>query len=127
MTAPIGHVHNGNPVDENWYNNLADLVNAHDSALVGELRLLKYGTRTTASSTTTTEVGVLRVDNIPVIAGRLYLIYTTPLAIVSTVANDTPRANLRTSTSGTATTASGQVDLMQIPIPSTANSPLIPM
>lgn len=128
MTAPIGHVHNGNPVDESYWNNIADLLNAHDTALVGANKLLRRGRRTTGSSTTTTEVGVLRVDSIPIISGHVYAILTSPLAIISTVANDTPRANIRVDATGaSATTASTQLDLMQIPVTSTTNSPLIPL
>lgn len=68
--------------------------------------LVKWGQRTTASLTTTTEVGVLRVDGISLVAGRQYRIWTSPLHMDSTVTNDEIRSRLRYNTAGTATTAS---------------------
>lgn len=68
--------------------------------------ILARGNRTTSSSTTTTEVGVLRVDNIPIVAGRAYPVWTCGLYLISSVASDLPEAKVRYSTSGVATTAS---------------------
>lgn len=70
--------------------------------------IVKWGERTTASSTTTAaDAGVLRVDNISYLSGRMYKIWTTPLHLDSSVANDEIRARLRQSTSGNASTGSG--------------------
>lgn len=70
--------------------------------------IIKYGERTTASSTTTAaDAGVLRVDNISYLAGRMYKIWTTSLHLDSSVANDEIRARLRQSTSGNAVVGSG--------------------
>lgn len=79
--------------------------------------------RTTSSSTTTTEVGVLRLDGVPIVAGRSYRIWTSPLAVHSSAANDVVRARLRVSTSGTATTSSTQLAITQDIVPNTAHPP----
>ena len=70
--------------------------------------IVARGRRTTNSSTTTstTGIGVLRIDDVPVKAGRLYRIYTGPLAVVSTVAGDIPRAKVTFTTDGSTPTAS---------------------
>lgn len=65
-----------------------------------------YGKRTTASLSTTTEVGVLRLDGLAVTAGRQYKISTSPLNMFSTVAGDLIEASIRVSTTGAATTTS---------------------
>lgn len=69
---------------------------------------LAWGNRPSASSTTTSEVGVLRLDNIPVVSGMSYRIWTGPLYLLTT-ASDTVRAAVRVSTSGAATTSSTSV------------------
>lgn len=69
--------------------------------------LVKWGQRTTASSTTTAaDAGVLRVDSVSLLTGRQYRIWTTPLHLDSSAANDEIRARIRYNTGGTATTAS---------------------
>lgn len=65
-----------------------------------------YGRRTTASLSTTTEVGVLRLDGLALTAGRQYMISTCPLNMFSTVAGDLIEAAIRVSTVGAATTTS---------------------
>lgn len=67
---------------------------------------VRRGYRTTASSTTTTEAEVLRVDGVPLKAGRSYMLHTSSLLVQSTVANDVVVAKIRMSTTGTATIAS---------------------
>lgn len=64
------------------------------------------GLRTTDSSTTTTEVGVVRLDGVPVKAGRTYTISTNSLSPLSGTANDYAGLKIRVSTTGTATTSS---------------------
>lgn len=72
--------------------------------------ILRRGNRPTASATTTTtEIGVLRVDGIPIVSGRAYRIWTSPLFLYSSVTNDIVDARIRASTSGAATTASTQI------------------
>jgi len=72
----------------------------------GDVGVVAWGNRLTSSSTTTGEIGVLRLDNISVLANRMYRIWTSPLRLLSTAADDTVAARLRISTSGAATTAS---------------------
>jgi len=73
--------------------------------------IIKYGRRTTSSTTATssTPVGVERLDNINVIAGRAYVI-TVTCHPNSTVQTDNARVDFRASTSGVATTASAVMD-----------------
>lgn len=59
-----------------------------------------------STGTTTTEIGVLRLDGIPIKAGWEYEVSVAPVGINSTVANDLLIVNLRASTAGAATTAS---------------------
>jgi hypothetical protein len=77
--------------------------------------VIARGNRTSNSTATsgTTEQGVLRVDSIPVYAGRLYRIWTGPIIIDGSVANDAVRMVVRASTSGSATTASTQLAIAQ--------------
>lgn len=103
----------GNAVfDTNLYRASASVLQTDDDFRVaGGISLprgiVKFGERTTASSTTTAaDAGVLRVDSISYLAGRMYKIWTTPLHLDSSVANDEIRARLRQSTSGNATTSS---------------------
>lgn len=99
--------------DTNLYRASANVLQTDDDFRVAggtsvPRGIIKWGERTTASSTTTAaDAGVLRVDSITYLAGRMYKIWTTPLHLDSSVANDEIRARLRQSTSGNATTASG--------------------
>lgn len=70
------------------------------------LGILARGNRTTTSTTTTTEVGVLRLDDIPIYAGRTYKIWTSPLRLDTSVANDIARALVRMTTDGATPTTS---------------------
>lgn len=69
---------------------------------------LAYGRRDTSSltSSTATDVGILRIDNIPIINLRPIIINITGHP-TSSVGTDNTRTNIRGSTSGTATTGSG--------------------
>lgn len=66
--------------------------------------LLGYGKRETNSTGTTTEVGVLRLDNLHPVFGRRYLIHTGTALGDSTVANDVASSFLRIDTTGAAAT-----------------------
>lgn len=91
---------------------LNDLIDK-DSVL--PLGVIARGNRITSSTTTTTEIGVLRLDNVPVYAGRTYRIYTSALRLDTSVANDVVRANLRITTDGSAaTTSSTLLSLSQV-------------
>lgn len=82
------------------------------SALAGEVanpqtynddvrKLVRRAARTTTSSTTTTtEIGVLRLDGVPVKAGRSYLILAGHLMLSSSVNNDGIVARFRMTTDG---------------------------
>lgn len=70
------------------------------------MRIVAYGSRSTDSPTTTTELGILRIDGIPVIGGHRYYTMTTFLVYCGTATNDFIGARLRYSTTGTATTSS---------------------
>jgi hypothetical protein len=61
----------------------------------GAQSILARGRRTTSVSPLTSAVGVLRIDNVPIKAGRLYRISTSNLNFYSTVANDIGNANIR--------------------------------
>ena len=65
--------------------------------------------RTTNSSSTTTEIGVLRLDGVPLFAGRLYEFRTNAIEVDSTVANDGIRLLLRYTTNGTVATTTSDV------------------
>jgi hypothetical protein len=67
--------------------------------------------RITSSSTasSSTNVTVLRVDGVAVVAGRLYRICTTPLLAASTVGTDVVGATIRVSSTGTAVVGSTEL------------------
>jgi hypothetical protein len=78
--------------------------------------VIARGRRLTTSSTTTTEIGVLRIDDIPITGGRGYKISTSCISMQTTVANDIVIANVRYTTDGstptTASTALGGVGVV---------------
>lgn len=96
-------------------------------ALLGQdsplpLGIQARGNRTTSSTTTTTEVGVLRLDDIPLYMGRTYKIWTTPLRLDTSVANDIARALIRYTTDGsTPTTSSTTLHIAQSILPDATN------
>ncbi len=69
-------------------------------------KLIKWGSRSTNSTASSGLQGVLRLDNIPIIAGHKYLIHTSALLMLSSVSGDVATAQITASTSGPATTAS---------------------
>jgi Chitobiase/beta-hexosaminidase C-terminal domain len=80
--------------------------NAGALALPG--RLIARRRRTTASSAanSATEVSVMRLDDIPLLGGRAYLIGSPKLDLQSTAANDIIRGQLRYTTDGSTPTTS---------------------
>jgi hypothetical protein len=72
--------------------------------------LLARGRRSSSSPTTSGTIGVLRVDNIPVVTGCVYEITTNNIYIYGSNANNTGTVQFKYSTSGTATTSSTNID-----------------
>lgn len=102
-------------------------ADARISALeVNQQLIVKRGRRTTSTgNVTTTETGVLRIDNIPVLAGRWYQISTGPLNMDGSVDNDIGKVQIRASQSGAATTASTLIGYMRQTIDSAAQSNVV--
>jgi hypothetical protein len=91
--------------------------------------VVKRGSRATDGPTagaTTGEAGVLRVDSIPILAGKLYKIWTSPMFLIGSVTTDVNAVTLRTSTSGSATTASTLLVQAQAQTANTSHPPIIP-
>jgi hypothetical protein len=87
-----------------------DTAVAANTTELGIRKIIKRGRRITPSSTTTTIVGVMRLDNVALKAGREYTIRVTGLHLDSTVAADALRAEIRFDATGAAaTTASNQL------------------
>lgn len=78
---------------------------------INELHLHARGQRTTNSSTTsgTTELGVLRIDNLDLKTGKVYEVRTSNLRPTLTVGTDRVKAQIRYSSSGAATTTSTEI------------------
>jgi hypothetical protein len=68
-------------------------------------QLIRRYRRTTSSSTTTSEVGVLRIDSITIPAGQA-VEFSTPQLACTSATNDVIAVRLRYNTAGNATTAS---------------------
>jgi hypothetical protein len=96
----------GFPVPAAVFNAMSAELASRSAAGLG---IVARANRTTSSSSTTSEVGVLRLDSVPISAGRMYRIWTSPMIFQSTVANDLINAHIRYSTAGTATTGSTQL------------------
>jgi len=91
-------------------------------------QVISRGSRSTNSSTTTTvEIPVLRVDGIPVISGRAYVIRVNNFGLNTTVNGDAVIARLRYSNAGLATVASTELTALRINIASTAAAPILPI
>lgn len=73
-------------------------------------RVLYRHRRTSNSSTTTTEAGVIRLDGCVLKLGRIYIVRTGPIASDGDTAANYIGARLRGSNTGTATTASTQLN-----------------
>lgn len=61
---------------------------------------------TSTGTTTTTGVGVLRIDDVPITGGRAYRVWSNPLGCFSTVANDDVGVRFRYTTDGSTPTTS---------------------
>jgi hypothetical protein len=96
------------------------------------VRVVARGRRTTATGNiTTTETGVLRIDNIPVFDVKGYRILTSNLNLDASVANDIADARIRvvqSPTTGTAATISStQICHMRTTIDDIALSNVLPV
>lgn len=85
------------------HNNLAQYV---DDVRTG---ILARGRRTTTSTTTTTIVGVLRLDDVPLIGGHVHKIWSSGLAMATTVSGDSIRVDIRYTTDGSTPTTGSAV------------------
>lgn len=115
--------------DRLWehFEDLAESIDA-DVELVDRKGIVAWVARTTPTGLfTTTETGVVRIDNIPVYAGRAYEIATSGANLDTTVDNDVAAARIRISTSGAATTASTQIGQMRNTADNNFYSNVIPM
>jgi len=65
--------------------------------------------RTTTYSSTGAEIGVLRLDNVPVISGNIYLLQVHGMNFTGGAANLSVAGRLRVNSAGTATTGSTQI------------------
>ncbi|MGW1059362.1 hypothetical protein [Micromonospora rubida] len=92
-------------------------LNALPKGIVGR------GQRSTTSSFTsgTTEMPILRIDNLPVVGGRLYHVRVVNVHIDGSAVNATEvvRGYLRYSTAGSATTSSTMLAATSLPVPDT--------
>lgn len=116
MTYTWVDVIEGQVADDVAINGLGNAVEGHDTELTNRPRgIIASGIRATASSSTTSEIGVLRLDGIVVLANRKLAIVTTPLGLYSNVASDVVAAKVRVNfiaapaAGAAATTASPQV------------------
>jgi len=87
-------------------------INDATDTLAGRVEV-KYAYRdTNGTNTTTGEQGYLRLDNIPIVNGDLYLAVISPMIFQSSAAGDLIQILLRGSTSGAATNASAALHLL---------------
>lgn len=90
-------------------------------------KLVARGRRESNSTATTTEVGVLRIDDVPITGGRAYFVQTSSLVLHSTVPADRVRASIRYTTDGsTPSTSSTLMGIVQEQVDATANPPAQP-
>lgn len=112
-TYPIVALLEGEVLDPQWVEDITDSANDHEDRLdsLETAAVLKaVGIRNSNSSTTTTEIGVLRIDDIPILSGHRYKIETNSITLHSSVANDVVRATIRyTTDASTPTTSSTQL------------------
>lgn len=101
--ADVPAVSDAEVVTVDWGNKVKDLANALKVAAdAAPLGIIARGERATSSTTTTSIIGVLRLDNVPLTGGRGYQIWTSTLHADGTVANDVIRADLRITIDGSA-------------------------
>lgn len=92
------------------------------------LGVIRRGRRTTPTGNiTTTETGVLRLDNIPIVVNHLYSISTSNINLDGTVANDIGNVRIRVDATGaSATIASTQIGQLRQTMDDPTNSNILP-
>lgn len=81
-------------------------------------RMIARGQRATAGTGSTgSEVPYMRVDGVSLRAGKIYRIFTGPIFLDASVANDVGRVLLRANNAGIATTASPIIGVAQAVVP----------
>lgn len=120
----------GSPVEgQHIYTQDTDMVHYYDGAswcpLAGQC--IARGNRTTSSSTTTSEVGVLRLDDIPLKAGQLYIIQTSSMFLGSTTSGDGIGATLRYTIDGSTPNPTTSTRLASIHALAGSSSPALPL
>lgn len=78
---------------------------------VDEIRtgVIARGKRSTTSTGASAAQGVLRIDGVPLVGGRMYRIYTATWTVLSTVAADRATVGLTYTTTGTAATTASSI------------------
>jgi hypothetical protein len=71
--------------------------------------ILARGNRTSNKASITTEVGVLRIDGITIVAGRRYMVICNSSRVDSATSTDKFQHRIRVSEAGAATTSSTEV------------------
>lgn len=71
---------------------------------VDEIRtgIIARGKRSSTTTLASAAQGVLRIDGVPIVGGRMYRIYTATWTVLSTVANDRATVGLTYTTDGSA-------------------------
>lgn len=74
------------------------------SQYIDEIRtgVIARGKRSSTSTLASAAQGVLRIDGVPIIGGRMYRIYSATWTVLSTVANDRATVGLTYTTDGSA-------------------------
>ncbi len=85
------------------------------------------GNRTTSSGTTTSEVGVLRLDDVPLKQGQMYLVQTSALSIASTTSGDGIGATLRYTIDGSTPDPTASTRLASVHALAGGSSPALPL
>jgi hypothetical protein len=105
-TYPIIALEDGDTLSPEWVQDITDAANeqndrltAVESAGIGQI--VKRGSRSTTSTTTTTEIGVMRLDGLVLENGRIYEIIAPTLHLDSSSSNDEIFAQLRHTTNNT--------------------------
>lgn len=89
--------------------------------------LIKRAERETAPSTTTTELEVMRLDNIPLRVGLAYQFTCSNFVLDSSVNGDAVFSRLRMSTTGEATISSDIFSGVQLPASSSSGQSVVPI